>query len=276
MKKAKFATTVKGERVEIESGLTGASLKFDSLERVETNYLLRVIAEEERNLDLREKATANRWRRWREKQSPQERARLAATAQNPPPVDILRLVNAREDFKKLGETVKKRKQLHLESQLSMNPDALKIRYDSSLERQFYRAMVMLLKIKEARAKGNGFVSQEIKLAQTIPDPGTGMMDDHAEGDDKENYDVTEDLPIMEVFRKIIRSGVMAEEGREKFARHIVSLPEPGKSQAIEELKKQGLVKVLEEIKKTEDEKAVKTAESPDNLPIRITGMPQSD
>jgi vacuolar-type H+-ATPase catalytic subunit A/Vma1 len=75
---------------------------------------------------------------------------------------------------------------------------------------------------------------------------------------------------MEVFRKIIGSGVMAEEGREKFARHIVSLPEPGKSQAIEEVKKHGLVRVLEKIKKIENEKGVKAAECSDNMPVRIT------
>jgi hypothetical protein len=150
---------IRGERVDIESGLTSASMKFDTLERKKTDYLLLIMHQEVSKQDLRQRASAKRWRRWREKQPPEEQARLAAIAENPPSVDILRLEDARKEARDLEETAEKRKQLHLESQLSINPDALKIRYDSSLERQFYRALIMLLKIKEARARGNGFVSQ---------------------------------------------------------------------------------------------------------------------
>lgn len=59
-------------------------------------------------------------------------------------------------LKALKSSVDERQRLHLESELHPNPDALTLRYESSLEGQFYRALVMLTKIRNDRI---GFVSQ---------------------------------------------------------------------------------------------------------------------
>lgn len=50
----------------------------------------------------------------------------------------------------LRESTTQRMEFHVEKQLRPSADALLIRYDSTLERQFYRALVMLLKIQAAR------------------------------------------------------------------------------------------------------------------------------
>ena len=66
----------------------------------------------------------------------------------------------REAEETLNRTRKARGERYREKHIAPQTDALTIRYDSSLERQFYRAMIMLLKVKDARAKGIGFVSQK--------------------------------------------------------------------------------------------------------------------
>jgi len=58
--------------------------------------------------------------------------------------------------KTLSETAERRKKLYVEKQLNPASNALRIRYESALERQFYRALLMLVKTKQA----TGFVSQK--------------------------------------------------------------------------------------------------------------------
>lgn len=55
-----------------------------------------------------------------------------------------------EEVEYLKDTYERRRELHISKQLAPDLDALMIRYDSTLERQFYRALVMLLKIQSAR------------------------------------------------------------------------------------------------------------------------------
>jgi len=57
---------------------------------------------------------------------------------------------AQHRMRALRESTAQRLQLHMEKQLHPSTDALMIRYDSTLERQFYRALVVLLKIQSAR------------------------------------------------------------------------------------------------------------------------------
>lgn len=57
---------------------------------------------------------------------------------------------AEQKQKVLQETVERRKQLFTETCMVPELDALRIRYESHLERQYYRSLVMLLKIKAAR------------------------------------------------------------------------------------------------------------------------------
>jgi hypothetical protein len=59
--------------------------------------------------------------------------------------------------KAYDKTAEQRNNLNSEMQQLPTTDALRIRYESTLERQFYRALVMLAKLREAR---NGFVSQK--------------------------------------------------------------------------------------------------------------------
>lgn len=59
-------------------------------------------------------------------------------------------------LKWLKSNVEERQRLHLESELHPNPDALTLRYEAGLEGQFYRALLMLTKIRNDRI---GFVSQ---------------------------------------------------------------------------------------------------------------------
>ena len=55
-----------------------------------------------------------------------------------------------EEVKYLKDTYQRRGELHISKQVAPDLDALMIRYDSTLERQFYRALVVLLKIQSAR------------------------------------------------------------------------------------------------------------------------------
>ena len=70
-----------------------------------------------------------------------------------------------EAAKTLSETAERRKKLYLEKHLDPAASALRIRYESALERQFYRALLMLLKIKQTI----GFVSQSPSSTRN-PDP----------------------------------------------------------------------------------------------------------
>jgi hypothetical protein len=57
---------------------------------------------------------------------------------------------AEQEQKVLRETVERRKQLFTETRMVPELDALRIRYESHLERQYYRSLVMLLKIQAAK------------------------------------------------------------------------------------------------------------------------------
>jgi hypothetical protein len=59
-------------------------------------------------------------------------------------------------LKALKSSFGERQRLYVESQLHPNPDALTLRYETSLEGRFYRALVMLTTIRKNRI---GFVSQ---------------------------------------------------------------------------------------------------------------------
>jgi hypothetical protein len=60
----------------------------------------------------------------------------------------------------LKSTAEERKKLYIESRLRPEVHPLLLRYESTLERQFYRALIMLTKIKEAASRDTGFVSQK--------------------------------------------------------------------------------------------------------------------
>ncbi|WP_455367385.1 hypothetical protein [[Eubacterium] cellulosolvens] len=62
----------------------------------------------------------------------------------------------------LDKTRKTRKELFIEKHLRPCTNPLLIRYDSTLERQFYRALILLMKFQEARRRGIGFVSQKME------------------------------------------------------------------------------------------------------------------
>jgi len=62
-----------------------------------------------------------------------------------------------DSLKLLKKTNEERKRLYTRKLLHPQPDILSMRYESSLEHQFFRALIMLIKIKEIR---NGFVSQK--------------------------------------------------------------------------------------------------------------------
>ena len=64
----------------------------------------------------------------------------------------------------LKATAEERKKLYIESQLKPSVGPLLLRYESTLERQFYRALIMLTKIKEAGRREVGSVSQK-KLSE---------------------------------------------------------------------------------------------------------------
>jgi hypothetical protein len=57
---------------------------------------------------------------------------------------------AEQEQKVLRETVERRKQLFMETCMVPELDALRIGYESHLERQYYRSLVMLLKIQASR------------------------------------------------------------------------------------------------------------------------------
>jgi predicted nucleic acid-binding protein len=151
---------VGSEKAVAELRLVEASLEFDRYERLRSDNLYSIMEEEVSKEWATELATLKRYRRRRESLPLEEQARLTEIARNPPKVEAFRLGNAREECRELEATAERRKQLHVESQVSPHFSALKIRYDSSLERQFYRALVMLLKLQETRTRGIGFVSQE--------------------------------------------------------------------------------------------------------------------
>jgi len=66
-------------------------------------------------------------------------------------------------------TTEERKRLYMESQLRPTVDPLLLRYESTLERQFYRALIILTKIKEAGSRGVGFVSQKQSIETKAAD-----------------------------------------------------------------------------------------------------------
>ena len=141
---------MKAEKAEIASDLDSASSDFDHFEEDRANEIRKVI-EEEWVKEVRVKyATSKRYRRFRERLSPEQRAFLAEIARNPPTVDYERLGKARQEIMQREATRNQRRQSRLEHALSPRFYALGIRYDSNLERQFYRALVMLLKIQAAR------------------------------------------------------------------------------------------------------------------------------
>jgi len=61
----------------------------------------------------------------------------------------------------LKSTAEERKKLYMESRLRPEVHPLLLRYESTLERQFYRSLMILTKIKEAESLDIGFVSQKI-------------------------------------------------------------------------------------------------------------------
>ena len=67
-----------------------------------------------------------------------------------------------ETLKATGE---ERKKLYIESQLKPSVGPLLLRYESTLERQFYRFLVMLTKIYEAGILNVGFVSHKENRAE---------------------------------------------------------------------------------------------------------------
>ncbi len=143
---------VRIEKTSIESRLVKAPIDFDRGEDFERNTLHERIREAESKQIAIRLTTGDLDAKWREEVDPEMLARWKAAANNPLAMDRDQLESARKKYRALGRTGKRRRHLHLESQIHPNLDPLRIRYDSTLEHQFNSALKMLLEIQQKREK----------------------------------------------------------------------------------------------------------------------------
>jgi hypothetical protein len=141
---------VRMEKTSIESRLVKAPIDFDSKEDFGRNRLRDRIHSATFKQAAIGLTTKDRYAKLREEAGPEMLARLKAAASNPLIMDRDWLESARKEYRALGRTGMRRRQLHLESQIHPDLDHLWIRYDSTLEHQFSGALKMLLEIQQKR------------------------------------------------------------------------------------------------------------------------------
>lgn len=141
---------IRKETMGIADGLRRADQEFSEQEKSQEKRLESIIMFEMHKEIEKEYATWKRYEGWRRKQPLEEQIRLKKIAQNPPPVNVIALSEARRALKEQEETRRERRRLYVQSRFAPISDAMTIRYESSLERQFYRALMMLIKVKSAR------------------------------------------------------------------------------------------------------------------------------
>jgi len=143
--------TVRIEKTRIESDVFDAPYYFDSNEQSTKNRLEKEQKELMDKVEKRFFATSPTQKRWREKLTPKEREVVNSWATSCLyDYDPNRPSEVANELKHLEETHEQRKSFYIETQHAPNLAPLTIRYESTLERQFYRALFMLLEIQRIR------------------------------------------------------------------------------------------------------------------------------